>query len=233
MRGLEDVKGLTALLEGLSVGLARGSQGITRYFGLRGPTADEVLAENTSLARHLRFSESHRLLPKPRNCLMKMFRTTSFALFILGLVAVPPTQAQTPWEIGPYLGVDLDRDELIAGATARFHLSSIPITLNPGIEFYPSHETGGGADASLFVLNFDVQYQLNAQTVEPYVGGGISWARQSVSGTADSDVGLNLKGGTVFNPSGSVQPYVEAVLNFASGDEALILKGGFLFSVGR
>ncbi len=163
---------------------------------------------------------------------MKMFRTTCFVLFVLGLVAVPPTQAQTPWEIGPYLGVDLDRDELIAGATARFHLSSIPITLNPGIEFYPSHEARG-VDASLWVLNFDVQYQLEAESVEPYVGGGISWARQSVSGTADSDVGLNLKGGTLFNPGGSVQPYVEAVLNFASGDEALIFKGGFLFSVGR
>ena len=57
MRGLGDVKGCTALLEGLSVGLSRGNQEITRYFGLRRSAADEVLADEASLARSLRSSE--------------------------------------------------------------------------------------------------------------------------------------------------------------------------------
>lgn len=49
---------------------------------------------------------------------------------------------------------------------------------------------------------------------------------------AVSDVGLNLKGGTMFNRTGKGKPYVEAVLNFSDGNEALIFKAGFLFTIG-
>ena len=164
---------------------------------------------------------------------MKMLRTAFFALLLFGLVAAPPAQAQTPWELGPYLGVDLDRDELILGAVARIHLASNPITLNPGIEFYPGVDDVAGLSTSFLVLNFDVQYQLEAESVEPYVGGGISWSRFSIdTRDADWDAGLNLKGGLLFNRRGNAQPYAEAVLNFANGNEALIFKGGFLFTIG-
>ncbi len=165
---------------------------------------------------------------------MKTLRTAFCALFIFGLVAAPPAQAQTPWELGPYLGVNLDSDEILVGAVARIHLPSAPITLNPGIEFYPGiDDTGGGLSRSLLVLNFDVQYQLEAETVEPYVGGGISWARASVeSFDSATDIGLNLKGGLLFNRRGNAQPYAEAVLNLADGRDALIFKAGFLFRIG-
>ena len=158
---------------------------------------------------------------------MKTLRTTFCALFLFGFFAAPPVQAQTAWELGPYLGVNLDNDELLLGGVARIHLPSAPVTLNPGIEFYP-----GIDGASLVALNLDVQYQLEAETIEPYVGGGISWARASALGISDSDIGLNLKGGALFNASGRGQPYAEAVINFASGREALIFKGGFLFTIG-
>ena len=159
---------------------------------------------------------------------MKMHRAAAFALFLFGLVAAPPAQAQTPWEIGPHLGVNLDNDEIFVGAVARLNLASLPVTLNPGIEFYPGVDPG-----SLFVLNFDVQYQLEAETVEPYIGGGIAWLRTGSAGGSSSDVGLNLKGGMVFNPRSRTQPYAEAVLTFADGDEALVLRGGVLFTIGR
>ncbi len=159
---------------------------------------------------------------------MKMLRITSCALFLFGLVAAPPAQAQTPWELGPLLGVNLRNDELLVGAVSRIPLTSLPVSLNPGLEFYPGIDNG-----SLLVLNFDVQYELDAETVKPYVGGGISWARSSPDvGTASSDVGLNLKGGLVFNPASRTRPYGEAVLNFASGDQALIFKAGVLFTIG-
>ena len=159
---------------------------------------------------------------------MKTLRTAFFALFLIGLVAAPPVQAQTPWELGPYLGVNLDSDELLLGAVARIHLPSAPVTLNPGVEFYPSL----GTDISLLVLNFDVQYQLEAESLEPYVGGGLSMARASVATVSDWDVGLNLKGGLLFNRRGSAQPYAEAVLNFDNGSDPFILKAGFLFQIG-
>ncbi len=157
---------------------------------------------------------------------MKMLHFTSCALLLFGLVVARPAQAQTPWELGPLVGVNLDNDELLLGAVARIHLTSLPVTLNPGFEFYP------GVDGSLFVVNFDVQYELNAESLEPYVGAGISWARTSNAGTSDSDVGLNLKGGLVFNPESRTRPYVEAVLNFAGSSEALVFRGGLLFTIG-
>ncbi len=164
---------------------------------------------------------------------MKTLPTASCALFLFALVAAPPAQAQTPWELGPYLGLDLDRDELLLGAAARIHLDSAPITLNPGIEFYPGVDDVAGLSTSFLVLNFDVQYELEAESVEPYVGGGISWARTGRElQDALTDLGLNLMGGLLFNRRGNAQPYVEAVLNFANGNEALIFKGGFLFRIG-
>ena len=79
---------------------------------------------------------------------MQMLRITSCALFLFGLVAAPPAQAQAdPWELGPLLGVNLDNNELLIGGVSRIHLESLPITLNPGLEFYP-----GLDNASLFVL---------------------------------------------------------------------------------
>lgn len=158
---------------------------------------------------------------------MKTLRTAFCALFLVALVAAPPAQAQSPWQVGPHLGVNLDNDELLLGAAGRLHLSSLPITLNPGFEFYPGVDPG-----SLFVLNFDVQYQLEAEDLEPYVGGGISVDRISIAGVSDWDAGLNIKGGVSFNPNSRTQPYVEAVLNFARDNEALIFKGGFLFTIG-
>ena len=159
---------------------------------------------------------------------MKMLRITSCALLLFGLVVARPAHAQTAWELGPLLGVNLDNDELLVGAVARIPLTSLPVSLNPGLEFYPGIENG-----SLFVLNFDVQYELDAETVKPYVGGGISWARFSPDGgSSSSDVGLNLKGGLVFNPASRTRPYGEAVLNFANGNEALIFKAGLLFTIG-
>jgi len=123
--------------------------------------------------------------------------------------------------------VNLDNDELLVGAVSRIPLTSLPVSLNPGLEFYPGIDNG-----SLLVLNFDVQYELDAETVKPYVGGGLSWARSSPDGgSSSSDVGLNLKGGLVFNPASRTRPYGEAVVNF-SGNEALIFRGGFLFTIG-
>ena len=164
---------------------------------------------------------------------MKTLRTAFCALFLTGLLVAPPAQAQSPWDVGPYLGVDLDEDEILLGAVARIQAGSAPITLNPGFEFYPGIDDVGTLNRSLFILNLDVQYQLEAEWGEPYVGGGISWARSSVeTQDAVSDIGLNLKGGLMFNQTGGGRPYLEAVLNFSDGRDALIFKAGYLFTIG-
>ena len=103
------------------------------------------------------------------------FLISSCALFLFGLVAASPAQAQAnSWELGPLLGVNFEEaylgsknNEFLIGGVSRVHLSSLPISLNPGLEFYPGVDNG-----SLFVLNFDAQYQLEAETVKPYDRSG-------------------------------------------------------------
>ncbi len=160
---------------------------------------------------------------------MKVFHTAA-ALFVLVFAAVPPAQAQTSWELGPYAGYNLDNEEFLIGAVSRIHAPSLPVTLNPGFEFYPSIG-GAGADRSLIIVNFDVQYQLEAETVEPYIGGGLFWRRASDAGGSDSDMGINLKGGFMFGTAGGMRPFAEGVIALGSG-ESLMLKGGFLFPIG-
>ena len=160
---------------------------------------------------------------------MKTFRT-AVALFVFALVAAPSAEAQTSWELGPYAGFNLGNEEFLLGAISRIHIPTASVTLNPGFEFYPSIG-GPGADVSLFVVNFDVQYQLEAESLEPYIGGGLFWRKRSVNSVSDSDLGLNLKGGLLFNASGNMQPYAEAVLALGGGSD-FILKGGFLFTIG-
>ena len=166
---------------------------------------------------------------------MKTFRSAA-ALFAFVLVAAPSAQAQTIWELGPNAGYNLDNEEFLIGATSRIQVPSLPVTLNPGLEFYPSIG-GPGVDASQIVLNLDIQYQLQAESVDPYVGGGLFWRRSSidfgglVGSVSDSDLGLNLKGGFLFHVSGNLQPYAEAVIALGGG-EAFMLRGGFLFPIG-
>lgn len=184
------------------------------------------------MARHV-LEAIARYVLEPGDRLMKTLHTAVCALFLVGLVMARPARAQSPWDVGPLLGVNLDNDELLIGAVARIQAGSAPITLNPGFELYPGIDDVGSLNRFLWVLNLDIQYQLEAESVEPYVGGGLSWQRLSTEGLdAQSDVGLNVKGGLMFNQAGMGRPYLEAVLNFADGDEALIFKAGYLFTVG-
>jgi hypothetical protein len=164
---------------------------------------------------------------------MKTLRTAFLALFLVGLFASPGIEAQSSWDLGPYLGLNFENDKLLIGGVARIHLASSPITLNPAIEFYPGiNDTGAGLSRSLLVLNFDGQYQIEAESWEPYVGAGISWARAATdTQDAVTDIGLNIKGGMLFNPRGSAQPYTEAVINFDGGTNPFMLKAGLLFAL--
>ena len=166
-------------------------------------------------------------------------RTSRFIvtmLLMLPALAVLPANAQVGWDLGPHLGFNIDNDELFLGANARIDLQAAPITLNPGFDWYPFIGSPN-VDRSLFVLNFDALYKLTAPSIKPYVGGGLFWSRASrnVGGTgsvSDTDIGINLKGGIVFNPLGKLVPFGEAAIAI-SGGSALLLKGGFLFAMGR
>lgn len=164
---------------------------------------------------------------------MKTLRVVLTMFVVVPLVLAVPARAQTSWDLAPLLGLDLDADELFLGGSARIAPLGAPIILNPGIEFYPFI----GSGVSLVVVNFDVLYELQAQSVEPYVGGGLFWSRASVSvagiSVSNSDIGLNLKGGVVFSPPGNkLRPFAEGVIRIEGGS-SLLLKGGLLFAIGR
>lgn len=161
---------------------------------------------------------------------MKTLRVVLTMFVVVPLVLAVPARAQTSWDLAPLLGLDLDADELFLGGSARIAPLGAPIILNPGIEFYPFI----GSGVSLVVVNFDVLYELQAQSVEPYVGGGLFWSRRTfVAGTSRGDIGLNLKGGVVFSPPGNkLRPFAEGVIRIEGGS-SLLLKGGLLFAIGR
>jgi hypothetical protein len=168
---------------------------------------------------------------------MKTLRAVLAALAVLPLVVATPAQAQTQWSLVPHLGFNIDNDELYLGANARIQLPGAPVTLNPGFDWYPFIGSQN-VDASLFVIDLDVLYHLQAKSVDPYLGGGLFWSRASrnaggLGGSVSAtDIGLNLKGGAVFRPLGKLRPFAEGVIAISNGS-AFLLKGGFLFSMGR
>ena len=169
--------------------------------------------------------------PEKSEIPMKTLRVVLTMLVVVPLVLAVPAQGQTSWDLGPVLGLDLELDELFLGGSARISPPGAPIVLNPGIEFYPFI----GSGVSLFVVNFDVLYELKAEKVEPYIGGGLFWSRASVSiagiSASNSEIGLNLKGGVVFSPPGKLRPFAEGVIR-VEGGSSLLLKGGLLFAIG-
>lgn len=68
----------------------------------------------------------------------------------------------------------------------------------------------------------------SSSSLSPYVGGGLGIARSSYEGFSNTDVFLNLKGGTRFAPAGNVQPFVEARFQIGDGSQ-LVLSGGVYF----
>jgi hypothetical protein len=134
--------------------------------------------------------------------------------------------------LGAHAGYDFDAEEVLIGATFRYELAGVPIggnplTLVPGIDFYP------GVDGATFLfVDLDGQVAIPASSVEPYVGAGLSIRYISVDGgTSDSDLGLNLLGGVAFGTSDKVKPFVEGRARVSDGS-TVVVRGGLRFKLG-
>ena len=98
--------------------------------------------------------------------------------------------------------------------------------------FFPS--SGYGVSPSYWELGLGGQYHFTipGAKVLPYAGAGLAIAHSSVtvlgiSGSA-TNVGLNLFGGTAFQPLGKVTPFVQLRLELQSSS-AFFIQGGVLF----
>lgn len=65
------------------------------------------------------------------------------------------------------------------------------------------------------------------RTFFPYLGGGLNIARVEAGTLEDTELGVNIVGGSKFDAEG-VTPFVEARVEIEGGEQ-FVLTGGFLF----
>lgn len=149
-------------------------------------------------------------------------------LAALGLASFGVSQtasAQSQFGIGG--GYDLDREAAFAGAQARVSTASLPVRINPGVDYYFVD------NATLFQFNLNALYDIgagNTTTFTPYVGAGLGLAYGKVEGfdEGETDAGLNLIFGAEFGQNSRLRPYAQAQLTVGDGT-AVSVGGGVLF----
>lgn len=182
---------------------------------------------------------------------MRTAAMLSATLFAVALFAGSPERAQAQVSVAPFIGYNLDAEELHIGSSVQFALPAkigrSQLIASPSFDFYPFIDNGsvGGGDysASLYMLSFDVLYPVpTAGALSPYVGAGLAMIHASVSydnpsfpsqsfDLSDTDLGLNLKGGAFF-ATGRARPFAEAVVVLSNGS-TLLLRGGMKFQLGK
>ncbi|PAP76774.1 hypothetical protein [Rubrivirga marina] len=151
-------------------------------------------------------------------------RTFALALALLGLTAAfAPAQAQGAFM--PYLGYNLDSENVVLGVGARFGFPlNVPISLTaqPAIEY----QFVDVDDVTVLQLDLNAVAQFNGAMVAPYAGAGLAVGYVDAGGTSDTDLGLNVLGGVLFNPTGFGQPFAQARYTIGDGPDALTIMGG-------
>jgi opacity protein-like surface antigen len=124
------------------------------------------------------------------------------------------------------------------GGRVVFGLRSLfpaaPLEAHVGFDYVFPDEPAG-VDLTYWEINGNVAYRIRtaSRSLAPYVGGGLSIAHASVDiGTgsvSDTDVGLNLFGGTTFGSAATrVKPFAEARVTLGGGDQ-FVITGGVRF----
>lgn len=88
--------------------------------------------------------------------------------------------------------------------------------------FFPSN------NVTYWELNYNVFYQLRADALTPYAGGGLVLGYASANGNSNTDLGVNLGGGLKFKTGGNLTPFIEARVELGAGEQ-FVLTGGLLF----
>ena len=169
-------------------------------------------------------------------------RIALLLFFVLTLCSAP-SQAQNA--VGPHVGYNTgpfagSGGEVFIGAAAHVAIASLPVVINPAIDYYI------GLDG-ITLLQVDANalypFEVNSELLSPYAGGGLAISYVSVEGEdfglgdfgieidnsySNTDVGLNLVGGTFFNV-GNLRPFAEARFTLGNGS-ALSLKSGVMFA---
>lgn len=168
-------------------------------------------------------------MPMPKRLLLPAL----LPLFLLFLGPAPAQAQDGRSAIGPHVGYNLDapRDNLFIGTMAHLNVESIPLILNPAIDFYLGDGTFAELDANaLFPFGVD-----NA-TFTPYAGGGLALGYYTFEDEAEvidesnTSIGFNAVAG-VFADVASLRPFGEArvTIGDVNGGTSISLRGGLLF----
>lgn len=175
---------------------------------------------------------------------MKLIGSAMLAMTLVTLPALTAAQRraasrvvpQRPVTFGVQADFGTDTDFGIGGRVV-FGLRSLfpraPLDGQVGFDYFFPDEPPG-VDLTYWEINGNVAYRIPNVTgsVAPYVGGGLNIAHTSVdrplSRTSDTDVGLNLLGGTTFGTRGAVRPFAEMRVTVGGGDQ-LVITGGVRF----
>lgn len=157
-------------------------------------------------------------------------RTFALALALLGLTAAfAPAQAQTGFM--PYVGYNLEDEEFLVGVGARFGVNlALPVAViaQPAVEY----EFVEGGDLIQVDANAVAEFT-GSRSFAPYAGAGlgITIANPEI-GDGSTELGLNVLGGLLFNPTGFGQPFVQG--RYATRGEfqdAFTVQGGVILAL--
>jgi hypothetical protein len=157
---------------------------------------------------------------------MSFVRTQFFALFAVVAVhalASPVAQAQTV-AIGPHLGINLDHGNLHIGADLLVDIVQLSPSVTLGV--WPSYAhvfIEDGHDVELLGCDFPFIFEIDGSILEPFLAPGLGLAFYG-----DTSLKLNVIGGTFFEASSTVKPFVALALRFIDGTFVDLL-GGVLF----
>jgi len=150
---------------------------------------------------------------------------TFAAVAALALIALPGTARGQDLQLGPQLSLAEDYDVGLGGR-AVFNVG------DPGgwegigsfDLFFPDNEVDYWELNGNLVYNFPVE---QSRTFFPYLGGGLNIGRAEVAGVSDTELGVNVVGGSKFDAEG-LTPFVEARIEL-EGYEQIVVTGGVLF----
>ncbi len=159
---------------------------------------------------------------------MRKTITSAFATVAFALLLTAPAEGQV--HLGPQVSLADDADVGLGGRIVA------------GVPNYTGLEFAGSFD--VFFPDGDVDYwELNGNVLHnfevagttsfrPYAGGGLNLARfdrpDSFPGDDETELGLNLVGGTKFATESPATPYVELRLEIEGGEQ-FVITGGLLF----
>ena len=154
-------------------------------------------------------------------------RTSLLFAALAAFVLAPSASAQASGFM-PYLGYNLDTENILLGVGYRF---GVPLEAPVVLAAQPTIEYQFESDITILQADANLVAQLSASpALAPYVGAGLGVLIVDSEFTdANTELGLNLLGGAVFNPTGFGQPFAQVRYSTA-GPDALTLAGGVILS---